>query len=807
MRVATVLMSSLMACTAAAQPCTPQWAEGFHYADLRGIPPCATTWMSESGPVLLIGGSSTISFYEGTPLTRPAMWNGHAFVPSPMELDGAVYSFAHFDLDGDGPLSPFLILGGSFTQQAGGPPGEFGGLAIWTGAALEPIGFLSGTSARVRAMCVHDDGTGAKLYVAGQFTHIDGVAAANIACWDGQAWSAVGSGASAEVLCLESHDEGAGPLLYAGGFFTSAGGVPASRIARWNGAAWSALAGTLTDSLPPVVTVLNSVDLPSTGGRALIVTGHFISVGGVEAYRIAKWQGGAWHTMGVTNNSNLSTHPDGVGVLDGPDGPQLYAQVYNAFSRWDGSAWQPIATMAEATVLATDTSTSPARLIIATNRVGPTPTGGLVAFDGNGWTLLGGVGFGLDAAAYGLVAGDIGRGHRLYATGRFDRTADSLTNGVAEWDGAAWAPIGAPPALGARSYTLAIHNNGVGNELYVGGVLHVNGSTHGVARWTGSGWVTVGQPLTGVGSGVHRLKVLDMGTGPRLYAMGQIAVQPNLWGIVRLQGDQWVVAVQVLSGACCADRVVDAEVFDFDGPGGAAPTLFIAGSFTSSTQTVRRVHSGAWVDASPPGFSQVFALKVFDDGEGPALYAHGTFAGDGPGVARLRHGQWTPVGALQGAASESAEMHVFDDGSGPALYIGGSFTGTNNQSYGLVKLQDGDWTPLASGGAGTTRSSLATFTHHGRPALFFSGSTAYLPGPLQPRMDYIGALVGCPRTCTADFDLDGDAGTDADIEAFFACLAGSCCATCLTADFNGDGDVGTDGDIESFFRVLAGGNC
>ena len=62
---------------------------------------------------------------------------------------------------------------------------------------------------------------------------------------------------------------------------------------------------------------------------------------------------------------------------------------------------------------------------------------------------------------------------------------------------------------------------------------------------------------------------------------------------------------------------------------------------------------------------------------------------------------------------------------------------------------------------------------------------------------------------TADFDGDGDTGTDADIEAFFACLAGSCCATCYSgaADFDGDGDTGTDADIESFFRVLAGGNC
>jgi hypothetical protein len=52
-------------------------------------------------------------------------------------------------------------------------------------------------------------------------------------------------------------------------------------------------------------------------------------------------------------------------------------------------------------------------------------------------------------------------------------------------------------------------------------------------------------------------------------------------------------------------------------------------------------------------------------------------------------------------------------------------------------------------------------------------------------------------------------GTDADIEAFFSCLAGNCpAAPCASgADFNGDGDVGTDADIEAFFRVLAGGTC
>ncbi len=66
------------------------------------------------------------------------------------------------------------------------------------------------------------------------------------------------------------------------------------------------------------------------------------------------------------------------------------------------------------------------------------------------------------------------------------------------------------------------------------------------------------------------------------------------------------------------------------------------------------------------------------------------------------------------------------------------------------------------------------------------------------------AFVLEPASCTQDFNHDGDTGTDQDIDAFFACLGGNCCATCGSADFIGDGDVGTDADIEAFFRVLGG---
>jgi hypothetical protein len=80
-------------------------------------------------------------------------------------------------------------------------------------------------------------------------------------------------------------------------------------------------------------------------------------------------------------------------------------------------------------------------------------------------------------------------------------------------------------------------------------------------------------------------------------------------------------------------------------------------------------------------------------------------------------------------------------------------------------------------------------------------------GTPAPAFNMVLKLEGSGQPCRADFNNDGDVATDADIEDFFRCLAGNCCATCGTADFNDDGDSATDADIEAFFRVLAGGAC
>ena len=114
------------------------------------------------------------------------------------------------------------------------------------------------------------------------------------------------------------------------------------------------------------------------------------------------------------------------------------------------------------------------------------------------------------------------------------------------------------------------------------------------------------------------------------------------------------------------------------------------------------------------------------------------------------------------------------------------------------------WIPSAVGDSITWRGSSATNV----PAGQMMWSALFAVNGSYPNFE-VAVSCGGPACGSADFNCDGDTGTDADIEAFFACLAGNCPPPPCTsnADFNGDGDSATDADIEAFFRVLAGGTC
>src|SRR5882724_1394899 len=93
------------------------------------------------------------------------------------------------------------------------------------------LGSIPGANGPIFATVVDNSGN---LYIGGSFTIVGDVFATNIAKWNGNTWSALGSGMNSIVYALAV----AGGDLYAGGGFTTAGANAANYIAKWNGSSW-----------------------------------------------------------------------------------------------------------------------------------------------------------------------------------------------------------------------------------------------------------------------------------------------------------------------------------------------------------------------------------------------------------------------------------------------------------------------------------------------------------------------------------------------------------------------------------------
>ena len=276
--------TAIVASPLAAQPCESLWSDQFASGELHGFLRAIAAFDDGTGPALYVGGWMS----AGSPHTDRMLrmtdtgWArvGDGGVPS-----GLVRAFTPFD-DGTGLV---LAVGGSF-QTVGGIQSE--GVAFWDGETWSsPAGGLGGTN-WVESMAVFDDdGAGPALFVAGFFSLAGEVSVSSIAKWNGEAWSDVGGGLSnseaAIVKSVAAFDDGSGPALYAAGQFIEAGGVAAANIAQWNGRGWSALGAGIDDRAKAMTAFDDGT------GPALYVAGRFLAAGGRPAHRHAKWEGGA----------------------------------------------------------------------------------------------------------------------------------------------------------------------------------------------------------------------------------------------------------------------------------------------------------------------------------------------------------------------------------------------------------------------------------------------------------------------------------------------------------------------------------
>ncbi|MBJ6108150.1 T9SS type A sorting domain-containing protein [Hymenobacter sp. BT523] len=157
---------------------------------------------------LYAGGSFSLA--NGTIANHVARWNGTAWsslgVGPANGIDATVNALA-VAANGD------VYAGGGFTQAGGAPANR---VARWNGTAWAPIGTgaANGTNGSVSALRLTGNGD---VYVGGNFTQFDGVAAARAAHWDGTTWGPLGTGLDGNVTALTV---GVSGKVYVGGAFT-----------------------------------------------------------------------------------------------------------------------------------------------------------------------------------------------------------------------------------------------------------------------------------------------------------------------------------------------------------------------------------------------------------------------------------------------------------------------------------------------------------------------------------------------------------------------------------------------------------
>jgi hypothetical protein len=174
----------------------------------------------------------------------------------------------------------------------------------------------------------------------------------------------------------------------------------------------------------------------------------------------------------------------------------------------------------------------------------------------------------------------------------------------------------------------------------------------------------------------------------------------------------------------------------FDDGGG--PALYAGGHFTKLGCTgIAKWDGSSWFALGIGLNDDVHSLAVFDDGSGPALYVGGPFTSAGGAeanrIAKWDGTSWSAVGSgLSGPFSPVASaMRVFDDGSGPALHVGGRFTTAGGVAANRVATWDGaTWSALGSGVIGfdnASVSALGVFDDGHGPDLYVGGYFACAP--------------------------------------------------------------------------------
>lgn len=456
-------------------------------------------------PALFVGGLFTS--IGGIFAKHVARWDGTNWSALANGVGNTPLAFTTFD-DGTGPA---LFVGGIF--KFANDAIQVNSVAKWNGAAWTGLstGVTDGGGLQdmVYSLTPFAGASGDVLVVGGEFVAAGGSISSNLATWDGSQWNhAVRSdGLSIEsafsqpvgARALRVFDDGSGPKLFAAGNFSAAGGVVARMVARFDGSAWSNAATATIHHQNSDDYVDSMMTWDAGGGEQLYAGGHFGIFGSSSFFSIARWSGSSWSNIGDVWGGGATTSVRAMSVFNS----QLHVAGIFAFAgagpashiaRFDGVNWTPLGTGLNGggLALARFDDGSGTKLFVGGgfNSAGGNPVSNIARWSGSTWSAAGA---GLDATVNALVTFDDGTGAQLYAGGAFSFSGATPVSRIAKWNGSAWSAVGA--GLDGDVFTLAVLDDGSGGgpALFAGGDFTMSGATPArrIAKWNGASWSEV----------------------------------------------------------------------------------------------------------------------------------------------------------------------------------------------------------------------------------------------------------------------------------------------------------------------------
>jgi len=585
-------------------------------------------------------------------------------------FDGAVTALA-FDDQGR------LYTGGNF-EYAGGFQAH--GLARWDGLKWDPLGDESMVITAIHFV-------GDELYIAGRNT--DPNAQTNqyqVARWIenrvvpiGQFQEGCCAGTTIQALINDTRG-----TLYVGGNFHWADSLSATSLARWNGVQWDTVGASVRGPgrFDWIEDTVYDIVVQDT---FVYIGGSFNEVGGKKAFRVARWDGYEWQSLG---SGVGQTYEGAVYTLTMSAAGSLYAggsfdvtgdNSANNIVQWDGSTWQPLGEGINGSVIALAAGEEYLYAAGRFTEAGGRSSSNIARWDGTSWQPLG---KGLNGFVYALAIGPDGS---LYAGGSFTEAGNVPAVNLARWTGTAWENVGANRNEGLNGSVRALAADN--NSVYAGGLFTEAGgvNTRYIARWDGLSWSPLGTGLNNI------VKTIALAPDGSLVAGGLFteAGEAPANFIALWNGQQWQALADGFN-----DSVEDVAVAS-DG------RIYATGRFTEAGG-VPVNHIAMWDGEQwhPLGTGlNLLGLTLAIDANN-LVYAGGYFNEAG-GQAANRIATWngSEWQALGTGVGQSFDYVADIDFSNNAVYIVGDFRKIGEQPASHIARWDGlEWENLSNGG-------------------------------------------------------------------------------------------------------------